>query len=202
MPAHHPPARRPPVIGSALDAAIWFILKSASARVALDPRKLNLLLYLAQAGYAAAHDGAALMPAVFIAHEEGPREPNVTMALQAGLAAPPEPDIAGVGQRILDTMWERYGVMPLVGLQRLVAADGLWKATLEKVPGGEITREAMRQAYARPKASGAMRPRPAPTPGAAARPSQPADPLPRFTLDGREIRRWKPKRHVDPASLK
>ncbi|MCW5729774.1 MAG: hypothetical protein KIT20_03375 [Alphaproteobacteria bacterium] len=201
MPAHHPPDRRPPVIPSALDAAIWFILKSAAERQPLDPQKLNLLLYLGQASYAAAHDGAALMPGVFLAHEDGPREPNVTMALQAGLAAPPEPVLPGVGARILATLWDRYGVMPMIGLQRLVAADGLWKSTLQKIPGGEITREAMRHAYAQPRTAQAPRQRAGANRSATAASLHRADPLPRFTLDGREIKRWKPKRRIDPATL-
>lgn len=206
----HPPEQRPPLVRSTLDVAIWLIVKAAAERVALDPRRLNLLLYLSQASYAAAHEGAALIPAVFIATEEGPSEPTITLTLQAGLNAPPEPVITDAATLVLDEIWRRYGAMPLTALQRLVAADGAWKLVLDRNKGGEISRDLMRQAYTKPKPmrrSTEAGPTPS-KPAVGQKRSQPAstgverEPLPRFMLDGRAVSRWQPKRRVSPGEGK
>ncbi len=56
-----------PAVRSTLDVALWLMARADSAGERLQPQKLQRLLYLSQAHYAGAHDGAKLMPAVFLA---------------------------------------------------------------------------------------------------------------------------------------
>jgi len=142
---------KPPVIGSALEAAIWLIVKAAADKVQIDPRKLNLLLYLGQCRHMAEHDGRSLFPASFVADAEGPVEPNVTLALQMGLNAPQEPTLDEHATRQLEDVWRRFGALPAVGLMKLIAADGVWQPLAARAPGAEIQRASLAKALARPK---------------------------------------------------
>jgi uncharacterized phage-associated protein len=184
-------AGAPPALRSSLDAALWLLARADAARAPLSARKLQQLLYLAQALYAGRANGAKLMPATFLASEQGPIEPTVLVALDAGLSVMPKPMVSRSSAAVLEIVWREYGEQTTVQLGRLISADGLWRTTLDRAVNGEITAEAMRRAYApaRPAA-----------PGMASTRSS-TESLIRFTGDGRMVTKWAPKRRVErPAS--
>ena len=179
-----------PAVRSSLDVALWFTGRAESANATLSARKLQQLMYLAQALYVGRSDGGKLMPATFLASEQGPVEPTVLVALDAGLAVTPQPMVNKAARAVLEVVWHEYGGQTTVQLARLIAADGLWRATLERGANSEITAEAMRRAYAPARAAEQNTPK---------RPS--AENTVRFTADGRMVVKWAPKRRIDrPAS--
>ncbi|WP_162914562.1 Panacea domain-containing protein [Desertibaculum subflavum] len=176
---------------SSLDVALWFTSRAEAASATLSARKLQQLMYLAQAVYVGRSGGAKLMPATFLASEQGPVEPTVLVALDAGLAVTPQPMVSKAARAVLEIVWHEYGSQSTVQLGRLIAADGLWRATLERGANSEITAEAMRRAYA-PARSAAerMAPKRASTENTV-----------RFTADGRMVLKWAPKRRIEkPAA--
>ena len=68
---------KPPAVRSALEVALWYQARAAEAGGSLSARKLQCLLYLSQALYAAAQSGRKLMPATFVAGPDGPTEPTL-----------------------------------------------------------------------------------------------------------------------------
>ena len=66
-----------PVLNTVFDAAFRFIDLALNDNEYLQPQKLHRLLYLAQAYYGANYHGNMLMPAIFVAEEFGPVEPNL-----------------------------------------------------------------------------------------------------------------------------
>lgn len=209
-------AKRPPIIQSALEVAVWLIVKAAAEHSALDPRKLNLLLYIAQANHLQEHSGRLLFPGIFLAQEEGPIEPNVTLALKMGLNAPQEPSLDEYAIQHLEGVWLRYGALPNVALMKLVANDGAWKSIFDKSPGSEIPRVLMAKGAA--KLASLLRKR---SENASKNSMQDRElqslqmrkaynakiaqamedkeqnglkELPKFLLDGRALKRWQPKR--------
>ena len=66
----------PADVENAFDIAFWFADTALNENEYLQPQKLQRLLFIAQAYYTVAFNGRKLMPAVFIAEEMGPIEPQ------------------------------------------------------------------------------------------------------------------------------
>lgn len=186
-----------PASRSALDVAFWLLERAVGDRQAPDLRRLQLLLYLAQAHYAGERAGAKLMPATFVAEADGPIEPTVALVLANGLQNPWPPELSPEVTAYLQRLWRRYGALPAVALQRLIGTDRVWTTALAAGAGTEIPVDAMQQAYLEPVKSPHV-------PTAPARPKQPAPEATgeassdlRFTADGRAVTRWKPKRRIE-----
>ncbi len=97
-----------PVVRSTLDVALWFVERAESGGVTLSNRKLQSMLYLAQAHFANANRGRRLMPAVFLAADAGPIEPTIYHMFQDG---PPRLINTVPGAKVaafLGQVWERY----------------------------------------------------------------------------------------------
>ncbi|HJN61437.1 MAG TPA: hypothetical protein QF630_10380 [Alphaproteobacteria bacterium] len=71
-----------PIVSSTFDIVHWFLQRGELSHVYVSPLKLQRLLYLAQASYAGQHDGAPLMPSIFVVSEVGPLEPNIYRAIE------------------------------------------------------------------------------------------------------------------------
>jgi uncharacterized phage-associated protein len=194
-PANH---RLAPAARSGLDVALWFLIRASEERQQLSMPKLQLLLYFAQATYAGARDGRQLMPGIFLAGEDGPYEPNVAVALECGLANPPEPTMAADVEPLLRALWRQYGALPTAALHRVAANDGVWHATLERGVNAEIEFTAMRKAYGiKPPAEEATtRQKRDIAAKAASKPERLETDL-RFTGDGRLVTRWAPRRRIE-----
>ena len=100
----------PADVNTAFDVAFYLEDIALNDHEYLQPIKLQRLLFLAQAYYAVAFKGRKLMPAVFVADELGPIEPNIYMAFSKGrpdvdvdLFMPPEVT------SFLDNIWRKFG---------------------------------------------------------------------------------------------
>ena len=74
----------PADVSNAFDIAFWFADTALNENEYLQPQKLQRLLFIAQSYYCIVQKGRKLMPAVFVADETGPMEPNVYMAFSRG----------------------------------------------------------------------------------------------------------------------
>ena len=73
-----------PAVRSTLDVVLWFLDRAASAGSHLSARRLQCLLFMAQARYARANDGRKLMPATFLAAGDRPH-PSPSRPQQSGV---------------------------------------------------------------------------------------------------------------------
>ena len=67
----------PADVDNAFVIAFWFEDAALKNNEPLQPQKMQRLLFISQAYYAVINNGRKLMPAVFVANELGPIEPNV-----------------------------------------------------------------------------------------------------------------------------
>ena len=137
----------PPATRTSLDVAIWFLDRARTDDSHLPFQKLHRLLYLAQSLYAA-QKGSLLMPAMFLAEEIGPSEPNIHRLLADG--RPEEILIetpTGQIRDFLELIWDRYGHMSIDCLNELIAHN---RAYVETRRGYVIDTAAMAAAIVAP----------------------------------------------------
>jgi uncharacterized phage-associated protein len=134
------------ILDSAFSAAFWFADKALSRNEYLQPQKLQRLLFLAQACHAALYPGRTLMPAVFVAGDAGPLEPNLYLAFSQG-----RPDI-GIdaplpeeAEIVLEEMWRRFGHLSCDHLGNLTREMPAYAHAHERGNRTEISLESMRQ---------------------------------------------------------
>ena len=187
---------QPPAARSTLDIALWFQARSESAGDTLSQRKLHLLLYVAQAHYAVEHDGQKLMPAVFLALDAGPLEPNIFQLFASGRCSLTGNDPSFAMETYLHEIWARYGRKTGEQILAIVARDGVWKAVLGRGPRLEIPHEALFRGYGGGGKAIPMEERQ--TEGAPA--EGVAKPKEYWTLDGRRAQKWVPGVSRTPSS--
>ena len=130
----------PPAARTSLDIAIWFLDRARADDRHLPFQALHRMLYLAQSLYSA-KAGGILMPAIFLAEEMGPTEPNLHRLLADG--RPDEIMIetpTGKIKEFLESVWDRYGHMPMDRLNDLMAMN---RAYLDTARGYIIDNAAM-----------------------------------------------------------
>lgn len=136
---------------SSFDVVLWFFDKSLDEGDYLQPQKLHRLLFLAQAYYAVANNGAKLMPAVFVAEEMGPVEPNIFHVYETGTRPYMDPHrLPEKVEHFLDSIWRRFGTNTAEHLSRVIRAHGPFVEAWAKGPRTEIALEAMRAFYGNP----------------------------------------------------
>lgn len=140
----------PADLDSAIDAAFWFSDQALNHNEYLQPQKLHRLLFLAQAYYAVAYEGRKLMPAIFVADELGPIEPNVFKAFSRGrpdvdvdLFMPHEAEV------FLNSIWNRFGHLSAERLTRMAKGSTAYKQAYRRGNRAEIPLDAMRLAFTR-----------------------------------------------------
>ena len=141
------------VVDSTFDVALWFTDKALEQNEYLQPQKLHRLLYLAQGYYALAFEGRKLMPAVFIAEEMGPIEPNVYKVFAKGRPNIESENILpeGVAQ-FLSSVWRRFGRKTPDSLSKMCQENHAFKQALIKGARTEIPLKDMLLSFAREKA--------------------------------------------------
>jgi uncharacterized phage-associated protein len=135
---------------STFDVALWFADKALDQNEYLQPQKLHRLLFLSQAYYAVASGGLKLMPAVFVADEMGPIEPNIYKAFAKGRPNI-EPDLFlpdGV-EHFLQGVWGRFGHHAPERLTKICKDTLAFKQALKKGSRTEIPLQAMLLSFAR-----------------------------------------------------
>jgi len=139
-----------PAVKSAFDVAFWFSDTALNHNEYLQPQKLHRLLFLAQAYYAVAYRGQMLMPAVFVADEMGPIEPNLYVAFSRGR---PEVDVdsflTDAVETFLDGIWRRFGHRGADNLTRLTKESDAYREAFAKGNRSHISLSAMQVAFTR-----------------------------------------------------
>ena len=97
---------------------MWFLDRAASAGSHLSARRLQCLLFMAQARYARANDGRKLMPATFLAAEAGPIEPTIYHIMGHGRPLVTAPPPSAAVEEFLMDLWERLARLPDEELSR------------------------------------------------------------------------------------
>ena len=135
-------------VKSTLDVAFWFADQALNENEYLQPMKLHRLLYLSQAFYAMAYGGKKLMPAIFVADEQGPVEPTIYHAFSRGrpdvdveLFLPTDVEV------FLSGIWRRFGHQKPDQLSRLINGNQAYSIALRKGNRTEIQLEAMVSAF-------------------------------------------------------
>lgn len=140
----------PSVVKSAFDIAFWFADTALNENEYLQPQKLQRLLFLAQAYHLAAFDGKKLMPAVFVADEMGPMEPNVYAAFSNGR---PDLDVdmflPDEVENLLTGVWRKFGHLSIDRLNKVVKDTLAFKQARRRGPRAEIPTADMRRSFAR-----------------------------------------------------
>jgi uncharacterized phage-associated protein len=140
----------PADVDNAFDVAFWFADTALNENEYLQPQKLQQLLFIAQAYYCVAYNGRKLMPAVFVADERGPIEPNIYVAFSKG-----RPDIDArlflphEVETFLDNIWRRFGHHTTDRLARMVRKTTAYKQALKRGHKAEITLDSMHLSFAR-----------------------------------------------------
>jgi len=140
----------PSDVNNAFDIAFWFMDTAEAEHEHLQPQKLQRLMFIAQSYYAVAFQGRKLMPAVFVADELGPIEPNIYLAISKG-----RPDIDAElflpheVEEFLSAIWRRFGHFTPDRLTRLTNETTAYKHARGRGPRAEITIDAMRLSFAR-----------------------------------------------------
>jgi uncharacterized phage-associated protein len=135
-------------IRSTVDVEFWLQNRAQSAGERLAPQKLQRLLYLSQAQYAALNQGSKLMPATFVVTEYGPLEPTIYHVFESG---PPQLKALAPSARVeafLLIIWQRFGTHTAEELFEIIKSDGVYNATLEEHGrNAELPIEALAAAY-------------------------------------------------------
>lgn len=135
---------------TAIDVAFWFSDHALNQNEYLQPQKLQRLLFLAQAYYAVAYDGRTLMPAVFVADDLGPIEPNVFKAFSKGRPdLDPDLFLSMEIEEFLDAVWRRFGHHSSEHLTRLSKRTKAYQSAFKKARRTEISLDAMRLSFVR-----------------------------------------------------
>lgn len=140
----------PADVENAFDIAFWFADTALNENEYLQPQKLQRLLFLSQSYYAVAYDGRTLMPAVFVADDRGPLEPNLFMAFSKG-----RPDVDAElflpheVEGFLQAIWRRFGHFSVERLDRLCNETSAYRQARKRGHRAEIPLDAMRLSFAR-----------------------------------------------------
>ncbi len=140
----------PADVENAFDVAFWFADTALNENEYLQPQKLQRLLFIAQAYYAVAFNGRKLMPAVFVADEMGPIEPNIFTAFSKGR---PDVDVRMFlphdVENFLDGVWRRFGHHSTERLNKMVMKTTAYKQAFKTGNRAEISLDAMHLSFAR-----------------------------------------------------
>ena len=142
-----------PATPSSFDVAYWFIERALNEGEYLQPQKLHRVMFLSQAYYAVAYHRRLLMPAIFLAEETGPVEPNVLRA--CAVQRPPISDMAMPDSAIIlmDSIWRRFGQHSTDYLNRMIAGHAPYVDAREQGPLTEITLASMISFYGKKSGS-------------------------------------------------
>ena len=140
----------PADVKTAFDVAFYFVDMALKDNEYLQPQKLQRLLFISQAYYSVAFNGHKLMPAVFVADEMGPIEPNIYTAFSKG-----RPDVDAdlflpqEVQTFLDNIWRRFGHYPAERLTKMTKETTAYKHAIKRGYRAEIPLDAIRVSFAR-----------------------------------------------------
>ncbi len=127
------------VAPSAIDVGLWFFDQARKENDRLQPQKLQRLLYIAQGSYAALYHGRKLMPAVFVAGETGPEDPNIFRLFERGRPSNiGNPSLQPEVIYFLHSIWKRYGHHSTDYINTQIRHHAIYRKALQQGLGAEI----------------------------------------------------------------
>lgn len=185
------PKLQPPAVASTFDVVYWFIDQALNDAEYLRPLKLQRLLFMAQSYYAVSNKGRRLMPAIFIAHETGPVEPNIFRLFESEQR--PYIDarmVNGEVEEFLMNIWRRFGPHSGEHLTRTIMQHPPFLDAYANAPGTEITLISMVKYYGTKRSDSKARASGAPNVDQVVRPKV------LRTQDGKNVtvQSWMPKK--------
>mgnify|MGYP001240816734 CR=1 FL=1 len=126
-------------VESILDVALWFQDRARYENEHLQAQKLQRLMFVAHGQYANQFAGRKLMPAIFVAREAGPLEPNIKRFFEFGPPNIPTQDPPPDVEEFLEWVWRKFGHYSADKLGELVGAHPAYKVALERGYGDEIS---------------------------------------------------------------
>ena len=140
----------PADVKSAFDIAFWFADTALNENEYMQPQKLQRLLFIAQAYYSVAFPKRKLMPAIFVADEVGPMEPNIYLAFSQGrpqvdveIFLPHEVD------EFLNSIWRQFGRYNVDRLNDITNGTLAYKQARSRGDRAEISLDMMRLSFTR-----------------------------------------------------
>ena len=140
-----------PAARTAFDIAVWLLDRARADDMHLPLQKLHRLLFIAQAAYAGHADdaGGQLMPAVFVADELGPIEPNLERLMVDGRPEElPAEALSRSAAGFMEDIWRRFAHMPTERLNGLVVKNAAYAAALAAGRGTVIAQSSMAGSFA------------------------------------------------------
>lgn len=140
-----------PAARTAFDIAVWLLDRARADDMHLPLQKLHRLLFIAQAAYAGRADdrGGLLMPAVFVADELGPIEPNLERLMVDGRPEElPAEALSRGAADFMEDIWRRFAHMPAERLNGLVGKNAAYAAALAAGRGTIIAQSSMAGSFA------------------------------------------------------
>lgn len=136
-------------VASVMDVAMWFTDMARKEDMYLQPQMLQRMLYIAQGSYAAIYHGRKLMPAVFVADETGPVEPNVMRVFEFGRPQISPPEIPPEVVMFLGRIWRKYSHHTTEYVNQQIKHHAIYRDAMRKGPGTEIPFTAMMKFFSR-----------------------------------------------------
>lgn len=127
-----------PVVSSTFDVALWLFDQSRRDDQHLPAQKLQRLLWIAQALYAAENHGRMLMPATFVAEEYGPTEPSIFHAFEDSRPPIAQRKMVPEAENFLHRVWRKYGHHSPDYLNRMMTSNEIFRRAFRKEPGTVI----------------------------------------------------------------
>ncbi len=138
---------RPTAVETCFEVACWFLDRAFDDGEHLQPQKLHRLMYLAQAYFGVLQGGMKLMPATFIAMDDGPVEPTVYRVFARGRPAVDLKPVDELPRHILDSIWRQFGAHSTDHLNKLIKRHPPYADSYAAGAGAEILFEAMLEFY-------------------------------------------------------
>lgn len=137
-----------PSVESVFDAAEWFLDTALNDGEYLQPMKMQYLMFLAQGYYAALTQGKRFIPAVFLATERGPVEPNSYRVYGSNRPVLSPRKMDRVTASFLKTIWARFGAYSSDYIYSLISSHAPYAEAFAAGDKTEISLAAMTEFYA------------------------------------------------------
>ncbi len=179
----------PCAVGSSFDVAIWFMERADSQGKRVTPLRLQRLLFLAQAYFAAASGGNMLMPSVFVSHPQGPIDPNLFRVSEMCFSALETDPLPPPVSRFLNGIWDTFGQQSDGRLDGLVLNAMPVREAMDQGPNIEIELVTLFEYFSAVNRENRV---------VQTERTSSATPIPRFHK-GRPVKKWMPRKQAPTA---
>lgn len=186
----------PTAVESCFEVAFWLLDRATEDGEYLQPQKMHRMMFLSQAYYGALQNRAKLMPAIFVAAEEGPIEPTIYKAFARGRPMVDTGQIDEVPRHVLDSVWRQFGAHSVDYLNKQICDHAPYADAYSVGAGTEIVFDEMVDFYSAEGGLSRRRSRANAQQSGAPTASRVLRPKVMRTHDGRpvSVNRWFPKR--------